>query len=63
MWAILQEGEIGETYPIGAESERGNIDILQMILAELGLLGNAFDKVVDRPGHDKRYAVDASKLM
>lgn len=63
MWAILQEGEIGETCLIGAEGERGNIEILQMILAEFGLPGDAFDKVADRPGHDRRYAVDASKLM
>lgn len=62
VWAILQEGEIGETYLIGAESERSNIEILQMILAESGLPRNAFDKVADRPGHDRRYAVDASKL-
>ena len=62
-WAVLQEGEIGETYLIGAEGERSNIEILQMILAEFGLPGDAFDKVADRPGHDRRYAVDASKLM
>ena len=62
-WAVLQEGEIGETYLIGAEGERSNIEILQMTLAEFGLPGDAFDKVADRPGHDRRYAVDASKLM
>lgn len=62
VWAILQEGAIGETYLIGAEGERSNIEILQMILAEFGLPKDAFDKVADRPGHDKRYAVDASKL-
>ena len=63
VWTILREGEIGETYLIGAEGERSNIEILQMILAEFGLPGDVFDKVADRPGHDKRYAVDASKLM
>lgn len=63
VWAILQKGEIGETYPIGAEGERSNIEISQMIPSEFGLPGDAFDKVADRPGHDKRYAVDASKLM
>ena len=62
VWAILQKGKIGETYLIGAEGERSNIEILQMILAEFGLPGDVFDKVVDRPGHDRRYAVDASKL-
>lgn len=62
VWAILQKSEIGETYLIGAEGERGNIEISQMILAEFGLPRDAFDKVADRPGHDKRYAVDASKL-
>lgn len=63
VWAILQEGEIGETYLIGAEGEKSNTEILQMILAEFGLPKDAFDKVADRPGHDRRYAVDASKLM
>lgn len=63
VWAILREGEIGETYLIGAEGERSNTEILQMILAEFGLPGDAFDKVADRPRHDRRYAVDASKLM
>ena len=37
VWTILQEGKIGETYLIGAEGERSNIEILQMILAEFGL--------------------------
>lgn len=54
--------EIDETYLIGAGGERSDIEILQMILAESELPRNAFDKVADRPGHDKRYAVDASKL-
>ena len=63
VWTILQEGKIGETYLIGAKGERSNIEILQMILAEFGLPGDAFDKIADRPGHDRRYAVDASKLM
>lgn len=62
VWTILQEGKIGETYLIGAEGERSNIEILQMILSEFGLSRNAFDKVADRPGHDRRYAVDSSKL-
>lgn len=63
VWAILREGEIGETYLIEAECERSNTEILQMILAEFGLPRDAFDKVADRPRHDRRYAVDASKLM
>ena len=51
VWAILREGEIGETYLIGAECERSNIEILQIILTEFGLPKDAFDKVADRPGH------------
>lgn len=62
MWAILTRGRIGETYLIGADGEMSNIAVLRMILHLMGQPEDAFDWVRDRPGHDRRYAIDASKL-
>ena len=62
MWEILTRGRCGETYLIGADGERGNIDVLRAILAAMGKGADDFDWVPDRPGHDRRYAIDASKL-
>lgn len=62
VWTILQKGEIGETYLIGSKNERSNIEVLEMILGEFGLPKDAFERVGDRPGHDRRYALDPSKL-
>ena len=62
VWAILTRGRIGETYLIGADGEMSNIVVLRMILQLMGQPENAFDWVRDRPGHDRRYAIDASKL-
>ena len=62
VWEILTRGRIGETYLIGANGERGNIDVLRAILAGMGKAEDDFDWVRDRPGHDRRYAIDATKL-
>ncbi len=62
VWAILTRGRIGETYLIGADGEMSNITVLRMILQLMGQPEDAFDWVRDRPGHDRRYAIDASKL-
>lgn len=62
VWTILTKGRIGETYLIGADGERSNIDVLRAILAEMGQAEDAFDWVRDRPGHDRRYAIDSTKL-
>lgn len=62
VWTILTRGRIGETYLIGADGERSNYDVLQDILKAMGHLANDFDWVKDRPGHDRRYAIDAGKL-
>jgi dTDP-glucose 4,6-dehydratase len=59
---ILDNGVIGETYLIGADGEKNNKDVVEMILAQLGQPADAYDHVVDRPGHDMRYAIDSSKL-
>jgi len=62
IWAILAHGKAGESYVVGADCERSNLEIVRAILAELGQPADAFDLVADRPGHDRRCAVDASKL-
>lgn len=62
VWDILTKGEIGETYLIGADGEKNNIDVLRAILREMGKDADDFDWVRDRPGHDRRYAIDSSKL-
>ncbi|MBD3942015.1 dTDP-glucose 4,6-dehydratase [Microbacterium sp. NEAU-LLC] len=59
---ILERGRIGETYLIGADGEKSNRDVVEIILEEMGVPTDAYDLVVDRPGHDKRYAIDWSKL-
>ncbi len=60
--AVLERGQPGETYLIGAEGERSNKDVVELILALMGRDRADYDHVNDRPGHDLRYAIDASKL-
>ena len=62
VWEILTHGRMGETYLVGADGERSNVDVLRAILAAMGRPEDAFDRVRDRPGHDRRYAIDSSKL-
>lgn len=62
VWTILTQGRLGETYLIGADGERDNITVLRDILRVMGKDENDFDHVKDRPGHDRRYAIDSSKL-
>lgn len=62
VWTILTQGRVGETYLIGADGERSNIDVLRAILQAMGRDADDFDWVRDRPGHDRRYAIDATKL-
>jgi dTDP-glucose 4,6-dehydratase len=59
---VLAEGQLGETYLIGADGERSNIDVIRLILRLMGQPEDAFDHVNDRAGHDLRYAIDATKL-
>lgn len=60
--AILENGVIGETYMIGAEGEKNNKDVVELILKTMGKDPSDYEHVNDRPGHDLRYAIDASKL-
>src|ERR1700742_1699549 len=62
VWRILQDGEIGRTYLIGAEGERDNLTVLRTLLKMMGRDPDDFDHVTDRAGHDLRYAIDPSQL-
>ena len=62
IWRILTKGRMGETYLIGADCRRDNLTVLQELLRAFGRDENDFDWVSDRPGHDRRYAIDFSKL-
>lgn len=69
LWLITQEGRIGEKYNVGGRNERKNVDVVQdicRILDELrpgdGSYTRLMTFVADRPGHDQRYAIDATKL-
>lgn len=62
VWLILTKGKIGETYLVGANCERSNLEVLKLILKTMGKDEDFIDWVKDRPGHDRRYAIDASKL-
>ncbi len=59
---ILEKGRIGETYLIGADGEKDNKTVIELILKLMGQPGDAYDHVIDRVGHDLRYAIDSSKL-
>lgn len=62
VWTILNNGKIGETYLIGANGEKNNKEVLELILKELHMPNDFYDHVTDRAGHDLRYAIDSTKL-
>ena len=62
VWRILRNGKPGRTYLIGADGERDNLSVLRQILTLMDRDPDDFDHVVDRPGHDLRYAIDSSAL-
>jgi dTDP-glucose 4,6-dehydratase len=59
---ILERGRAGETYNIGGGSEQRNIDVVRMLIAALNKPESLIRLVQDRPGHDRRYSIDASKV-
>ena len=59
---IIQRGHIGEVYNVGGNNELPNIEVVRTILRELGKPTSLIKYVTDRPGHDLRYAIDASKM-
>lgn len=59
---VLEKGQIGEVYNIGGNNEKANLEIVRRILAELGKSERLITHVKDRPGHDRRYAIDNTKI-
>ncbi|NWG28934.1 MAG: dTDP-glucose 4,6-dehydratase [Ignavibacteriaceae bacterium] len=59
---VLEKGEIGEVYNIGANTEKPNIEIVKLILKTLGKPESMIEYVKDRPGHDRRYAINSFKI-
>ena len=60
---ILHKGKVGEVYNVGAHNEMRNIDIVKIICRELGKPESLITRVPDRKGHDRRYAVDFTKIQ
>ncbi|MDP8257114.1 MAG: dTDP-glucose 4,6-dehydratase [Candidatus Alcyoniella australis] len=59
---VLERGEVGRVYNVGGGNERTNIEITQLILRALGKPQSLIKRVTDRPGHDRRYAIDSSRI-
>ena len=59
---VLHKGKIGEVYNVGGNNEKANIEIVKLIIKSLGKEESLIQYVADRPGHDRRYAIDNSKI-
>lgn len=59
---LLRKGNPGEVYNIGSDNERNNLEITKMILEIMGFGEEKIEFVTDRPGHDRRYSIDATKI-
>jgi len=59
---VLDKGKIGEVYNIGANTEKPNIEIVKLILKQVGKTEDLIEYVKDRPGHDRRYAINSLKI-
>ena len=60
VWAILDRGVIGRTYLLGADNQRSNLQVVKALLKIMGRPEDFIEFIADRPGHDLRYAIDAS---
>ena len=63
VWQVLTKAPPGEIYNIGGHNEKTNLEVISLILNRLGKPNSLIRHVADRPGHDRRYAIDASKIM
>lgn len=59
---IIRKGKIGEVYNIGGHNEHTNLEVVKTIIKELGKSEDLIEFVTDRPGHDRRYAIDPTKI-
>ncbi|WP_448073200.1 dTDP-glucose 4,6-dehydratase [Georgenia yuyongxinii] len=62
VWTIIDKGRIGETYLIGADGEKNNKEVVELVLELMGHDPHDYEHVADRPGHDLRYAIDNTRL-
>ena len=60
--AVLKKGAAGQVYNVGGNNEKANLEIVRLILGELGKSEELITHVKDRPGHDRRYAIDNGKI-
>jgi len=63
VWKVLTEAPAGQIYNIGGCNEKTNLELVEMILQQLGKSKSLIRHVADRPGHDRRYAIDATKII
>lgn len=63
VWSIIDKGQIGETYLLGASNERSNLQVVETLLDIMGKPRDWIEFIEDRSGHDLRYAIDASKTI
>ncbi|MCX5644817.1 MAG: dTDP-glucose 4,6-dehydratase [Phycisphaerae bacterium] len=63
IWCVLDQAPPGEIYNIGGCNEKANLDVINLILGRVGKPTTLIRHVKDRPGHDRRYAIDAGKIM
>jgi dTDP-glucose 4,6-dehydratase len=61
VWAVLDKGVVGQTYLLGADNQRSNLDVVRALLLIMGKPEDFIEFIKDRPGHDLRYAIDASE--
>jgi dTDP-glucose 4,6-dehydratase len=59
---VLEKGKSGDVYNVGGNNERSNLELTHSILKAMGFGPEMIKPVADRPGHDRRYAIDASKI-
>jgi len=62
IWCVLENAPPGEIYNVGGCSEKANLEVIHLILDRLGKPKSLIRHVTDRPGHDRRYAIDAGKI-
>jgi dTDP-glucose 4,6-dehydratase len=60
VWSVIDKGVIGQTYLLGADNQRSNLQVVQALLDVMGKPKDWIEFIDDRPGHDLRYAIDAS---
>lgn len=63
IWRVLEKAQPGEIYNVGGCNEKANMEVVNLILDRLGKPKSLIKHVKDRPGHDRRYAIDAGKIM